>query len=170
MKQYRKETKLESIVYQVIITLALIALPVFGHAATTEQALPAEVTETACDGDGFDWNKLIDAIAHFESKGNARAVNGQYVGLLQISPVLVRECNNILKARGESKRYTLKDRYNAEKSREMFAIIQSHHNPSNSIAPSESGRVASDTASAKHKTTSTACLSAWDCRPPLVLR
>ena len=50
-----------------------------------------------------------------------------------ISPVLVRECNNILKARGESKRYTLKDRYNAEKSREMFAIIQSHHNPSNSI-------------------------------------
>ena len=133
MKQYRKETKLESIVYQVIITLTLIALPVFGHAATTEQALPAEVTETAGDGDGFDWNKLIDAIAHFESKGNARAVNGQYVGLLQISPVLVRECNNILKARGESKRYTLKDRYNAEKSREMFAIIQSHHNPSNSI-------------------------------------
>ena len=100
MKQYRKETKLESIVYQVIITLTLIALPVFGHAATTEQALPAEVTETAGDGDGFDWNKLIDAIAHFESKG---------------------------------KRYTLKDRYNAEKSREMFAIIQSHHNPSNSI-------------------------------------
>ena len=117
MKQYRKETKLESIVYQVIITLTLIALPVFGHAATTEQALPAEVTETAGDGDGFDWNKLI----------------GQYVGLLQISPVLVRECNNILKARGESKRYTLKDRYNAKKSREMFAIIQSHHNPSNSI-------------------------------------
>lgn len=108
MKQYRKATKLESIVYQVIITLTLIALPVFGHAATTEQALPAEVTETAGDGDGFDWNKLIDAIAHFESKGNARAVNGQYVGLLQISPVLVRECNNILKARGESKRYTLK--------------------------------------------------------------
>lgn len=133
MKQYRKETKLESTVYQVIITLTLIALPVFGHAATTEQALPAEVTETAGDGDGFDWNKLIDAIAHFESKGNARAVNGQYVGLLQISPVLVRECNNILKARGESKRYTLKDRYNAKKSREMFAIIQSHHNPSNSI-------------------------------------
>ena len=162
MKQYRKETKLESIVYQVIITLALIALPVFGHAATTEQALPAEVTETAGDGDGFDWNKLIDAIAHFESKGNARAVNGQYVGLLQISPVLVRECNNILKARGESKRYTLKDRYNAES--------RTTTRPTPSSAPSESGKVASDTASAKHKTTSTACLSAWDCRPPLVLR
>ena len=102
-------------------------------AARLRPCSPAEVTETAGDGDGFDWNKLIDAIAHFESKGNARAVNGQYVGLLQISPVLVRECNNILKARGESKRYTLKDRYNAEKSREMFAIIQSHHNPSNSI-------------------------------------
>ena len=37
MKQYRKETKLESIVYQVIITLTLIALPVFGHAAQTEK-------------------------------------------------------------------------------------------------------------------------------------
>lgn len=93
------------------------------------------------------------------------------MGLLQISPVLVRECNNILKARGESKRYTLKDRYNAEKSREMFAIIQSHHNPTNSIERAiRIWKGGIGYSIRKHKTTSTACLSTWGCRPPLVLR
>ena len=118
-----------------------MALPLFAaNAATTgdvpsaqEAGMTAASTSVSTDGDGFDWRPLIDAIAHFESRGNARAVNGQYVGLLQISPALVRECNNILKSRGSSTRYTLRDRYSAEKSREMFAIIQSHHNPTNSI-------------------------------------
>lgn len=118
-----------------------MALPLLAaSAATTGSAPSATAAQTAApaasadaSGDGFDWRPLIDAIAHFESRGNARAVNGQYVGLLQISPALVRECNNILKSRGSSTRYTLRDRYDADKSREMFALIQSHHNPSNSI-------------------------------------
>ena len=49
-------------------------------------------------------------------------------------------CVNLLSGPGAGKTTTiiatieaLKDRYNAEKSREMFAIIQSHHNPTNSI-------------------------------------
>ena len=61
------------------------------------------------------------------------AVCGRYVGVLQISPILVKECNNILKSRGSSKRYSLSDRYNEKKSREMFVIIQSQHNPMNNI-------------------------------------
>lgn len=89
--------------------------------------------EVSGDGNGFNWGPVMDAIIHLESKGNPSAVNGQYVGVLQISPVLVKECNNILKSSGSQKRYSLKDRFNAQKSKEMFVIIQSFHNPLNSV-------------------------------------
>lgn len=75
----------------------------------------------------------MNAIIQIESKGNPAAVNGPYVGVLQISPVLVKECNNILKSTGSNKRYSLSDRFNAAKSKEMFIIIQSFHNPLNSV-------------------------------------
>lgn len=85
------------------------------------------------EGNGFDWTPVMDAIIQVESKGNASAVSGQYVGAMQISPICVRECNNILKRRGSSKRFTLKDRYSESKSREMFVVIQSYHNPANNV-------------------------------------
>ena len=89
--------------------------------------------EAATELGKFDWNPVMDAIIKVESRGNARAVNGRYVGVLQISPILVRECNNILKSRGQRKRFSLNDRFNPSKSREMFVLIQSVHNPDNSI-------------------------------------
>ncbi|GAA2991648.1 lysozyme family protein [Prevotella corporis] len=89
--------------------------------------------EAATELGKFDWNPVMDAIIKVESRGNARAVNGRYVGVLQISPILVRECNNILKSRGQRKRFSLADRFSPSKSREMFVLIQSVHNPSNSI-------------------------------------
>lgn len=82
---------------------------------------------------GFDWTPVMDAIIQVESKGNPSAVCGPYVGVLQISPILVKECNNILKGRGSKKRFTLSDRYNEKKSREMFVVIQSFHNPKNNV-------------------------------------
>ncbi len=89
--------------------------------------------DVAGEENGFDWTPVMDAIIQVESKGNPMAVCGRYVGVLQISPILVKECNNILKSRGSSKRYSLSDRYNEKKSREMFVIIQSQHNPMNNI-------------------------------------
>ena len=89
--------------------------------------------EAAAKNDGFNWEPVMNAIIQIESKGNAAAVNGPYVGVLQISPVLVKECNNILKSSGSKKRYSLSDRYSATKSKEMFVIIQSFHNPLNNI-------------------------------------
>lgn len=85
------------------------------------------------NGNDYDWNPVMDAIIQVESKGNAKAVCGKYVGVLQISPILVKECNNILRMRGSNKRYSLSDRYNEKKSREMFVVIQSQHNPMNNI-------------------------------------
>lgn len=81
----------------------------------------------------YDWTDVIDAIIQVESKGNPKAVSGRYVGILQISPILVKECNNILKSRGSSKRFSLNDRFNENKSREMFVVIQSEHNPMNNV-------------------------------------
>lgn len=134
MKRYWKKTNFARIITPLILLLSTTSASLAATVGTPPSAPSMTTTATAAaEGDGMDWRPLIDAIAHFESRGNARAVNGQYVGLLQISPALVNECNSILKRRGSSKRYTLKDRYNAEKSREMFALIQSHHNPTNSI-------------------------------------
>ena len=77
----------------------------------------------------FNWNYVIDAIAKVESGGNAKAVgSGNAVGLLQITPVCVRQCNIILERKGGKKRYTMNDRYNAEKSKEMFIIYQNEYN------------------------------------------
>lgn len=75
------------------------------------------------------WNPVMNALIYHESKGIATVRNGKYVGVLQISPGLVNACNNILKQRGESTRFTLNDRLNPEKSKQMFIVIMSKLNP-----------------------------------------
>lgn len=88
----------------------------------------------ASENDGaFDWEPVMRAVIQVESEGNARAVSGNSVGAMQITPVLVEECNNILKSQNKRKRYKLADRFSVEKSKEMFRLIQSRHNPTNSV-------------------------------------
>lgn len=84
---------------------------------------------TAATKQDFDWNPVMDAIIWHESKGVATARHGQFVGVLQIHPVLVNGVNKILAARGDSTRFTLNDRLSPEKSKQMFVIIQQHYNP-----------------------------------------
>ena len=81
----------------------------------------------------FDWTPVMEAIILVESEGNPNAVSGNSVGAMQITPILVRECNNILKSRGSDKRYTMADRYDVEKSKEMFLLIQSQYNKTNDV-------------------------------------
>ncbi len=83
--------------------------------------------------EGFDWEPVMQAIVQVESEGNAKAVHGNSCGAMQITPILVAECNNILKKRKSKKRFTLRDRFSIEKSKEMFILIQSHFNPLNDI-------------------------------------
>jgi len=82
---------------------------------------------------GFDWNPVMDAIIQVESGGDTKAVSGNSVGAMQITPILVEDCNLILQKQKSKKRYTLKDRYSVEKSKEMFLLIQRYYNPTNSI-------------------------------------
>ena len=83
--------------------------------------------------ENFDWEPVIKAIVQVESEGNTRAVKGNSCGAMQITPILVAECNNILKKRKSKKRFTLRDRFSLEKSKEMFLLMQSHFNPLNDI-------------------------------------
>ena len=81
----------------------------------------------------FNWNPVMEAIIQVESKGNPRAVSGNSCGAMQITPIMVAECNNILKKRKSKKRFTLADRFNVAKSKEMFILFQSFHNPKNNV-------------------------------------
>lgn len=83
----------------------------------------------------FDWTPVMDAIIQVESKGNPKAHNpiGDCAGILQITPGLVKQCNIWFKAKKSKKRYTLADRYNVEKSKEMFVMVQSYYNKSNNV-------------------------------------
>ena len=80
-----------------------------------------------------NWEPVMNAIIQVESGGNSKAKNGNQCGAMQITPIMVAECNNILKARKSKKRFSLADRFNVAKSKEMFLLIQSFHNPVNDI-------------------------------------
>jgi len=99
----------------------------------TLMPLSARAANEGESSEQYDWDSVMEAIILVESEGNPKAVSGKSVGAMQITPICVRECNNILEKRGSSRRYSLEDRYDIEKSKEMFLLIQSHHNKSNSV-------------------------------------
>ena len=112
----------------------------FKKASVSLVALLIALTATAGDNDkdstktsGVNWNPVMDAIIQVESEGNPKAVSGNSVGVMQITPILVKDCNDILKKLKSKKRYTMDDRYSVAKSKEMFLIIQKYYNPENNI-------------------------------------
>ena len=107
----------------VLMALMLVSMTTFAGGRTTKSATTS----------GFDWNPVMDAIILVESEGNPKAVSGNSVGAMQITPILVRECNNILEKQKSKKRYTMADRYSVEKSKEMFLLIQKYFNPENNV-------------------------------------
>lgn len=77
---------------------------------------------------------LIEAMIWVESRDNDSAVGdgGRAVGCLQIHPIMVREANRILKLQKSSISYNLLDRWDREKSIEIFYIVNNYHNKSKS--------------------------------------
>ena len=74
-------------------------------------------------------DKLIDALIHVESSGNdsAYCVSEDAVGCLQIRKTMIRDVNRILKHRGDTTKYKMKDRWNRIKSIEIFNIYCEHY-------------------------------------------
>ena len=74
-------------------------------------------------------HKIVIGMIQVESNGNDSAYNKfeDAVGCLQIRPIMVREVNRILKKKGEKYRFKMKDRWNREKSLEMFWVWKDYH-------------------------------------------
>lgn len=76
---------------------------------------------------------FITALIHVESRGNDSAIGDRHlvgseaVGALQIRPIMVREVNRICKIIGSHQRFTLKDRFDRDKSIHMFLIWKEFH-------------------------------------------
>lgn len=79
------------------------------------------------------WARVMDAIVYVESRGMQNATSGEFVGPMQIGPVLVEECNTILSERKSNVRYSLQDRYSLYKCKEMFILIQEKYNPTKNL-------------------------------------
>jgi hypothetical protein len=75
-------------------------------------------------------DELINALIQIESSGNDNAYTASEdaVGCLQIRRTMVKDVNRILKRRGSEKRYEFKDRWNRQKSIEMFNIYRDYYN------------------------------------------
>lgn len=73
----------------------------------------------------YDWDAFTRALIWVESKGDSKAVGKlDDVGVLQIRPIIVEDCNRILGMES----FKLEDRLDSLKSVEMFNIIQDHYN------------------------------------------
>ena len=95
------------------------------HEVIEEHAVEAFVIENVPN-----WDNFIEAVIWKESRGDANAIgdNGRAVGVLQIHPIMVREANRILALKKDKTTYTYEDRFNREKSIEIFNIVQGYHN------------------------------------------
>ena len=102
-------------------------------ALTITMAASAGGNSKSTKASGVNWNPVMDAIIQVESEGNPNAVSGNSVGVMQITPILVKDCNDILKRQKSKKQFTMADRYSVSKSKEMFLIIQKYYNPENDI-------------------------------------
>ena len=78
------------------------------------------------NGHDCDWEIFTQALIWVESKGDSKAVGSKDdTGILQITPIILQDCNRILK----TERFTLEDRLDSLKSVAMFNVIQDYYNP-----------------------------------------
>lgn len=71
------------------------------------------------------WDDFVSAVIYVESRGNDSAYNTKEdaAGCLQIRPIMVREVNRNLRKWNAPFRYTLDDRWDRQKSIDMFDIM-----------------------------------------------
>lgn len=125
-----KESTQVLIAYVVFMLIILATiLWSFGQACINtyeNETLPTDEVPIEVNCDSLDWETFTKALIWVESRGDSKAVGSKDdVGVLQITPILVEDCNRILKNEG----FTLEDRLDSLKSVEMFNIIQDHYNP-----------------------------------------
>jgi hypothetical protein len=73
----------------------------------------------------LNWDDFLETIIWVESRGQDSAYNPEEnaVGVLQIRPIMVREVNRVLRKHKSDLRFTLDDRWDRQKSIDMFEIM-----------------------------------------------
>lgn len=115
-----------------LITFLLVLIPVLYVSGELEHVDVEEETDIAWleeqrwkESWEGQWDDLLYAMIEVESHGNPRALGkANDRGILQITPVLVREVNRL-----SDVKYTHDDAWDVEKSKEMFYIIARHYCP-----------------------------------------
>lgn len=100
----------------------------------TITTIPTKVPELKIVEQQRDLTPLVEALIWVESRGkeDAYCKREDAVGVLQIRPIMVKEVNRILRLIGSSNIYTLEDRWNREKSIEMFNVVASYYHETSS--------------------------------------
>ena len=95
---------------------------------------PIQIQEISVNSNIDTTMRLVNALIQVESRGLDSAIGDTHlgepsIGVLQIRPIMVREVNRILKKQKSEKRFKLKDRFNREKSIEMFMVWKNYYHP-----------------------------------------
>ena len=120
-----------------VLTLVLVPFLISTAIVAREFEKPLElevkpIKEMVVELPKVDENELLKALIIVESQGNDSAIGDTHlgepsVGVLQIRPIMVREVNRILKLKKTEVRFKLKDRFDRDKSIEMFTIWKEFH-------------------------------------------
>lgn len=117
-------------------TLILLAAPLFTSNPVIQNTYEEQVIIDLPAKDikpVIEEEDLVSALIYVESRGNDSAIGDRHlvgeeaVGALQIRPIMVREVNRILRIQKSDKRFALKDRYDRDKTIEMFLIWKDFH-------------------------------------------
>lgn len=116
-------------IFYISSLFALCALSFFCGTKSVNKEIEI-VERTVLLKDTGNWNAFISALSFVESGNSPTKVGSNNdVGMLQITPIMVREANRIV---GNNK-YKLSDRTNIDKSVELFNVVQAHHNPNKDL-------------------------------------
>ena len=127
----KKEQKTTWIVTAIIVTLAIVSGFMYGMFKPEGTIIPIQrVVEEPQEPETTRMDTLramATAFAIQETKCTERAVSpcGKYVGCLQISKIMVREANRILK----QDVFTYDDRYLKQDSFRVFITVMDYRNP-----------------------------------------
>lgn len=121
----------------ILIVVEVLVSTYVGNNIIYANTTNKEVKMTSKSSNEFNWLPIINAIMEVESKGNPNIVSkdGKFVGVLQIQKIVVDDCNEYLQLylKQPNKKFAYDDRYDINKSIEMFILIQKRYNKSNDI-------------------------------------
>ena len=110
----------------------LLLIPILGYVqAPSEGFIPSPSPVKQIEVEVIEQPDLVKALIQIESSGrdHAHNVSEDAVGCLQIRPIMVREVNRILRKQGGTFRFKLEDRWDRDKSLEIFHVWREYHHP-----------------------------------------